>query len=386
MKIFLKKYLNKEMLKDYIYVSILSILPLIFIYLPFILKVNQLLFLTISDTGMHTVLKNWDGPHYIVIAKTFYNQAEIVKFLFAPVPVSTAYYAAHFPLLPFFIFLLAPVFGWLYSGLVSSILFGIFLNIIFYRVAQKYTKQPFLLTFVFTVFPPRFLIVRSIIAPETILVFFVFVSLILWEKKHFFWSGLAGFFATLTKIQGILLFPAYVFAAAEDWYRKKTIPWRMAWMVLIPVAYLLISALFYVQFNDFFAFFHAQESVDMKIYYPFSQFNSANPWTRNAWLEDVVIYFISMFTLASMLYKDKKRSWFYFSLLYTLFLVFIPQRDITRFAVPLVPLFLLRFERFFTSKAFIIGLCCALPALYFYVINFLTESVAPIIDWTYYLQ
>jgi hypothetical protein len=382
----LSQYITNDKLKEYTLVVLISLIPLFLIYLPFLMKTEQLFFLSLPGEGMSTVLKNWDGPHYIAIARTWYNEAALEKFLFAPVPVSTDYYAAHFPLLPFFIFLLSPIFGWLYSGVAASILFGLLLNIIFYIVAKKYTKYPLLLTFVFTVFPPRFLIVKSIIAPETLLVFCIFVSLLLWEKKAYFWSGLAGFFATLTKMQGIILFPAYVMSGLEHWYTKKRIEWRMLWALLIPGAYLLISVLYLEQYGNFYAFFDAQKSVEMQVYFPFSQFNVENVWTRNAWLEDVVFYFVSMFTLAYLLHKDKKRSWFYFSVIYSLFLVFIPQRDITRFAVPLVPLFLLRFEKFFTSRAFIVGLCCALPAIYFYVINFLIDSAAPVTDWAPYFQ
>jgi hypothetical protein len=376
--------MKKDIIKEYIYVSIISILPILVIYIPFILKFDNLLFLDMNGGGMHTILKNWDGPHYMIIAKTAYDPELVAKLIFTLVPAN--YHAAHLPLLPIFIFIFSPIFGILYSGLFATILFGVLLNVIFYTIAKKYTKQPLLLTFVFTVFPPRFLIVRSIVAPETMLVLFSFVSLVMWEKKKYFWSGLSGFFAMLSKIQAAWLFPAYVVASLEEWWSTKKFKWGYLWALLIPLAFLLLSIFYYYQIGDFFAFLNAQSSVSMKLYFPFAQFNMDNPWSKTVWLEDVVFYFMAMFFLAYSMYKDRHRSWFYFSLLYSLFLVFIPQRDMARFVVPLLPIFMLKFERFFTSKKFVVALCFVLPAVYFYVVNFLLGNIAPVADWGPFLE
>lgn len=368
----------------YTYILLITLLPSFLLFLPFLFRLDQFLFLTIPESGMYNLVKNWDGPHYIIIAKTAYNELQIEPYLFISIPAS--YFAAHLPLFPFFIFLFAPLFGWLYSGLFANLLFGFLLNVLFYFIARKYTKYPLLLTFVFTVFPPRFIIVRSIIAPETLLVLLMLMSLYLWERKQYFFSGVAGFFAMLTKIQGALLFPAYMLYIGEEIWKKRRIRWGYVWSLLIPLAYILLSIYYHEKFGDYFAFLIAQKGVEMKFFFPFGQFNSENPWSRNAWLEDVVLYFWGMALLVFAMYKSKDRSWFYFSLVYTVFLMFIPQRDIARLAVPILPIFLLRFEKFFTSRLFIVSLCVILPAIYLYAINFLLESQAPVVNWEPFLR
>jgi hypothetical protein len=57
-----------------------------------------------------------------------------------------------------------------------------------------------------------------------------------------------------------------------------------------------------------------------------------------------------------------------------------------RFVVPLLPIFMLKFERFFTSKKFVVALCFVLPAVYFYVVNFLLGNIAPVADWGPFLE
>ncbi|MBI3366615.1 hypothetical protein HY041_03240, partial [Candidatus Roizmanbacteria bacterium] len=121
------------------------------------------------------------------------------------------------------------------------------------------------------------------------------------------------------------------------------------------------------------------------IKFPFTQFNYAAPW-GGVRLEDVIFYFIALFVCIAILWKRKERSWFYFTLSYTAFLVFVPHEDIARYAFPLSPIFLLTFQSFFTSKLFKWAFIFILPALYFYTINFMLVNQAPIADWSLLLK
>jgi len=374
----------KLSIKELTLIIIVTFLPILLIYLPFLLKLRQLLFLTIKEPGFANVLKNWDGPHYLMISKTWYDLAEIGRRLF--IPIDVRYYAAHFPLFPFLIWLGSFLSSGPYAGLLLTLFFDLALNVLFYILARKYTRHPLFLTFVFTVFPPRYLVTRSIIAPETLMVFLMLFSLYLWEKKQYYLSSLFGFFGVLTKIQALFLFPAYLFDLIEKRIKQKGLFRKeQLFMFLIPLAFIFLSLFYYFRLGDFFAFLRAEKGNNLYVYFPFSQFNAQNVWA-GAWIEDVVFYFIAMFTLTVSLWKGKQRSWFYFALFYTLFLVFIPQRDITRFAYPLLPLFLFNFQSFITSKVFKVALFVCLPAIYFYTINFMLVNQAPIADWSLLLK
>ncbi len=394
-----KKFIRSLFSKEYALVLLVTLLPVFALYIPFLLGLNQFLFLPIENPGFFNIIRNWDGPNYIVVGKTMYDTQEIPKYLINN--LSLEYYTAHLPLYPIIIWLFAPIFGWLYSGVAVNLLFGILLNVLFYTIAKRYTKHPLLLTFIFTVFPGRFYIVRSIIAPETLLVFCMLLSLWLFEEKKVWQAALAGMFAVLTKVQALFLAFAFGAVLLERWltpYVTKAVPslkaklkglndwpvWRWEYLsiALIPAGLLVLSLFYYIQVGDFFAFLNAQKDNQLYFTVPFAHFNYTNPWALTGWLEDVAFYFIAMFVLVFALARSKQRSWFYFALFYTLFLMIIPQRDITRFSMPLAPLFFIHFQEFFTSRVFKWALICCLPALYFYALNFMLTNQAPISDWT----
>lgn len=366
-------------------IIIISLAPIILVYLPFAFKLNSLGVIPIKEPGMYNIVKNWDGPNYIVVAKSFYEPSKISAFHYISQPPS--YYTAHLPLFPLVIALLAPVFGWLYSGLVANLIFGILLNILFYIFAKRYSKHPLLLTAIFTVFPARFLSIRSVIAPETMLLFIMFLSFYLWEQKRYFGASMAGAFAVFAKVQALFLFPAYAGAYIEAYLNKQErFKFSQWFIVLIPASFVLLCGLFYYLTGDFLAFMHSQSKNGLAISLPFSQFNYSNVWSNTGWLEEVAIYIVMFMLLCVSLWKHERREWFYFAVFYSAFLICLPHRDITRYAYPLVPFFLFRFSDFFTSKNFKWALLLAFPAIYLYSINFILTNQAPIIDWSPFVQ
>ena len=377
--------MNKFKTNWLVNVIIISLVPIILVYIPFALKLHSFWVLPIKEPGMYNIVKNWDGPNYIVVAKSFYEPSKIQNFKYITQPPS--YYTAHLPLFPLLIAAIAPVFGWLYAGLIVNLVFGILLNVLFYIMAKKYTKHALLLTAVFTVFPARFLSIRSVIAPETLLVFLMLLSFYLWEKKRYFGAALSGSIAVFGKVQALFLFPAYAGALIEGYLKKQTKFKLSQWLIiLIPVSFVLLCGLFFYITGDFLAFMHAQSNNGLALSLPFSQFNYSNVWSNTGWLEEVAIYIIMFMLLCVSLWKHERREWFYFAVFYSAFLICLPHRDITRYAYPLVPLFLFRFSDFFTSKNFKWALLLAFPAIYLYTVNFILTNQAPIIDWTPFVQ
>lgn len=373
--------MSKEKLILLTKIAFISFLPVFLIWLPFVFGFNQFFFLKIKEGGFQNILRNWDGPSYLILSKTFYNTTKIGKLLFSPLPHE--YFFAHFPLYPLFIKILSLFINNLfYSGLMVNLFFGFLLNITFYYFIKKKTKHPLFLTFAFTVFPPRFWVTRSIIAPEPLMIFLILLSLILFENKKFLLSSFVGSLAIFTKIQSLFLFPAYCFSFLENFLKsKKKINFSIFYIFILPLSLLIIFTFYYLKTKNFFIFFEAEKANNLYLYFPFSQFNYQGTWAGTGWLEDVVFYFLGMFLLIVSLLKTKNRSWFYFSLFYTLFLIFIPQRDITRFSYPLLPLFYFQFSKFFESKIFKISLLLSFPALYFYTLNFILSNQAPITNW-----
>lgn len=353
------------------------------VWLPFFLRQTNWFGLMIPDSSMQYIYRNYDGPLYIVPAKTLYNP-EAINQLGIEVPLPEKYFAAHLPFYPLLIRLFSLFFGYLKSMLFVNLLSTIFLTGFFYYLLKKFklTKFPFILSMVF-LFHPKFLIVRSIGAPESLFIFFILLSLFFFEKKYFFLSGLFGGLATMTKIPGILLFPAFSLTIFEYWLKNKKINWMVIGLLLIPLGLILTFFLYYYQYNDFFAYFNTNAVVPTP--YPFSVFNFRGKWVDTPWVEGIVLYFFFYALSIVYLYKIKQKSFFYFALIFFLFLLWVQHRDIPRYSLPIWPMALIAFEKFFTDKKFFLVFLFLLPALYLFAWNFIVYNILPISNWAPYL-
>ena len=303
------------------------------------------------------------------------------------------YYAAHLPLYPLLIHLFAPLFNYAKSMIFVNIASTIGLALFFYYLVKQFnlTKRPTILTIVFLMLP-RFLIIRSIGAPESLFILLVLLSLFFFEKEKYLLSGLFGGLATMTKTPGILLFLTYLLFFTEKLFfersresrlnrdrQTRTIKWNWLFILLIPVGLLLVFFFYQIQYNDFFAYFHSGDNIHLVA--PFAAFNSQNRWVGTAWLEDIIFYFFLYFLTTVSLKNIKYRSFFYFSLVFFIATTLVQHRDIGRYSVPLWPMACIALEKFFTSKKFLMALVILLPAIYLYAWNFSLQNVMPVTEW-----
>lgn len=345
-----------------------------------------------------TVYKHFDGPLYVVVAKSFYDPNKI-KALKLEIPVSKEYFAAHLPGYPALIKLvdsLLPLgsLGYLKSMIIVNLLATVGLVLLFYFILKRFrlTGRPLILATVL-LFLPRFLVVRSVGAPESLFMLFILCSLFFFEKERYWLSGLFGALATVTKTPGLLLFAAYglVFiektVAAGRYGLVKTFSrlnvFKMLGILLIPFGLVVVFFLYFIRTGDFFAYFHSGDNIHLL--YPFAVFDFKNTWVGTGWLEDVIFYFF-LYGLATVaLFKSKHRSFFYFTLVFYTAILFVQHRDIARYSLPLWPMATVAFEKFFTSKKFLIVFLLLLPAIYLYAWNFLDYNVMPISNWKSFL-
>ncbi len=328
-----------------------------------------------------TIYKHFDGPLYIIPAKTGYNP-QAIKLLDrdASLPHNPIYFAAHLPLYPFFIYMGSFAVGFLKSMLSVTVVTTILLSWFFYYMLKKFslTRHPLLLSTVF-LFLPRFLVIRTIGSPEPLFLLLILVSLFSFEKKNYLLAGLTGALAAMTKTPGIFLFGAYFFCIIERMLKKERWNWNYIYLILIPVGLLSVFGLYYIQYKDFFAYFHTGGTVPMP--YPFSVFDASAKWVGTAWLEDAVFYFCLYIATAVALWKSKQRSFFYFTALFIGATLFVQHRDISRYSVPLWPLACIAFEQVLTSKRSIIVGSIMIIGIYMYAWNFIGANVMPITEW-----
>jgi len=385
---------------------------------PFILRATSWFGLNIPNSDFLYIYRHYDGPLYAVVAKTLYNPWKIESFIL-DISFDVKYFAAHLPLYPLLVRIFVPLFNYsqatIFVNLISTMILGVFFHYFVKHFAL--TKKPLLLTFVLLMFP-RFLVVRSVGAPESLFMLLLLLSLAFFEKNNLLLAGVFGGLATMTKTPGILLFAAYILFFLEKgnvpyvilngvknllrqprltWRTLKSNSnelrdppliaqadkkrnWRFLYVLLIPLGLLLVFFIYHIQYNDFFAYFHSGDNIHLVA--PFAVFNSANRWVGNGWLEDVLLYFFLYLTAVIYLKSIKYRSFFYFSLVFFLGTVMVQHRDIGRYSLPMWPLAAIAFEKFFTSKKFLLVLVLLLPAIYLYAWNFSLQNMLPVSDWT----
>ncbi len=353
------------------------------IWLPFLLNWDSIGHLRFErPLSMLNIYRHWDGPLYILIAKTFYNAREGLL-MTSPLGLPANYFPAHFPLYPFLISLGAPLLGYLKSMLVWPVLFAALYASALYFVTEKLklSRSPLILALVALFFTPRLFIVRSVGGTETMFMFFVLVSAYFFLERRYLPAAILGAFAAFTRSPGILLFFAYGAYFLETWVKKRKLELSWGWILLIPTATLAVFALYYYQTGDFLAYFHSGDNIHL-LFPPFQVFDSGASWVATGWLEDVyflfLFYLLVLFTMYSV---PKLRPAFYLVLAFFLAIVSVQHRDIARYSLAMLPFGLIAFDRLFSSRKFLAAMIILLPALYFYTWNFLMTNMAPITEW-----
>lgn len=353
---------------------------------PFILKIKQINGIKIDLPGFQTVIQQWDGPLYIIPAKTFYDLRKIDipnRGFILSLPLSAKYFAAHFPLYPLTIKFLSPLFGYPKAMLTSTLIASILLFSFFYYFLKKLklTSHPLWLTFIFMFITPRFFVVRSVGSPEPLFILLILLSLFFFLNENYLLAGVFGGLATMTKTPGILLFFAYLLYFIEQYLKTKKFQPKWFLILLIPAGLLSVFLLYLKQYGDFFAYFHSGDNIHL-IFPPFSVFNFQKKWVGTAWLEEIIFfYFLYLMAAFKLFKKESLKPIFYFMVIFFLAIISVGHRDISRYSLPLLPLTLIAFEKFFTSKKFLIALVILLPAIYLYAWNFMVYNIAPISDW-----
>ncbi len=377
--------------------GIITFLVLLFTFLvwaPYLLHVSSFWGLNFPKTGLETIIKNYDGPNYIVVAKSFYNP-DLIKANFSGFLPPT-YYAAHFPAYPFLIWLLAPVFGWLHSLLAATVLTTILAGMMFYFLVKdfKLTTSPLWLTILFLVLPGRWLVVHSIGSPEPLFIFTILAAFYFLRKKRFWLVALFGILAQLTKSPGILLFLALIIylllPSLKELIKGKLgsffqqIPFKAYPLLLIPISLLALFYFYGIQYHDFFAYFHSGDNIHLELL-PFGVFNVTKTWVAQFWLEDILYIYLALGLGVIWLWKNKLTDLAIFTGVFFVAALFIAHRDLSRYMLPAFPFILIAFEKILNTKEFKILMVIIILGIYLYAQNFILNNTAPIADWGPYL-
>ncbi len=317
--------------------------------------------------GMQKVYENFDGPYYVVIAKSWYDKAFIGNNFSFPLPLE--YYPAHFPLYPA---LISFVGGGFVAAVVINLIVSTLAAVVIYKIWEEFKwGSPLMAGLVWLFAWPRMWVTRSIVSPETLFILFVMLALYGFHKKSYWLAATTGALAVLTKSPGILLFPVFVLASKFD---------RKIWpTLLIPAALVAVFGFYYLRTGDFWAYFHSGDNIHLQIL-PFRVFDSNQPWVGQWWLEDVLwIYLIGAIGVVRAF--KKSRVWGWWGAIFYTVILFVSHRDIARYSLPLVPVVILGLADILEKKEVKWALLLLIIPMYFYSLNFLAHNTVAISDW-----
>lgn len=378
-------------LKVFLLIAAISLIPTLFIWTPFFFRLESFWGIPLSKNGMETVVANYDGPLYMVVAKTLYKPGLVGNFSFL---LPAEYYAAHFPLYPLLIRLFSFIFGLPYSMLFVTVVSAFLATYFFYSLVRDFVdkENALWMSLVFSLFPARWLIVRSVGSAEPLFLAMIIASVYYFRKNKIFIAGLFGLFAQLTKSPGILLFIAYAFAlfvpdfktmatAASQKINFTKIIQKYLAITLIPLGLLLVFLIYKFQFNDFFAYFHSGDNIHL-FFPPFQIFNYAASWVGTFWLEEIIfVYLFGLIGLSNLIKKGETTlAWvvgvFFVSIL------FVSHRDLIRYSLPIVPFLFVAFADTINKKEFKIIFLILIIPIYLFSLAYISQNVMPVSDWT----
>lgn len=379
--------------KNFILLAIISVFTTFLLWLPFFLRADVFWGIKLPGAGMATVVANFDGPYYIVVAKTLYNPQAIKENFSFPLP--PIYYSAHYPLFPLLIKLVAtivPFLGYPYAMMFVTLTTGVLAVFMFYILLGEFGlgKHRLWLAILFTVFPARWLIVRSIGSPEPLFLLTIMASVYYFKRQKWWLSGIFGALAQATKSPGILLFAAYIVALTAPHWDKlahtnasawiKNLTWRAYPILLIPLILLSIYAFYGIRYGDFLAYFNSGDNIHL-MFPPFQVFNPGSAWVGTFWLEEIIwIYLLGAIGIAHLIHQRRFLP-ASFVVVFFISVLFVSHRDIARYSLPLVPFLLIAYAKFISTKSFKWIMLLLIIPVYLFSIAFITNNVTPIGDW-----
>lgn len=338
---------------------------------------------------MATIAANYDGPLYIAVAKSFYDKSVLSSFSFG---LPSEYYAAHFPLYPLLINIFATITGYPYATLLVTLLTSILALWFFYYFIKDVVGEQYamLFTLFFSIFPARWLIVRSVGSPEPLFLASTIASVYYFRNKKYLYSGIWGAVAQLTKSPGILLFIAYAFAVFIPLFNKFATSTNKAsllselkkyfGLLLIPFSLLGVFYIYKLRMDDFWAYFNSGDNIHL-FFPPFQIFNYSAAWVGTFWLEEIIfVYLFSGLGLLKLIrMKENTLAWvvgIFFSTI-----LFVSHRDLVRYSLPVVPFLFAGFSKQIVDKDFKYIIILLIIPIYLFSLVFISQNVMPISNW-----
>ncbi len=341
-------------------------------------------YLFFTHEGMQLVFRNWDGPGYVVVARTLYDVSLINTV--NPFPyLAPTHYAYQFPLYPLFIRLFSFI-GYNESMIFVSQLFGLLFSIALYFLVKTVNPKANALAvaLVSVFYPARWFIVDHVGSTEPMVLFFMTLFMLFSFRKQY---GLAALFvalAQLTKPQGIVFFAGitvwFLWTALTRKQRVLQVVRSFIPFLLVPIALLIVFTLYWIKFGNFFVFFGNEALPRMQ--WPPMKMLIANEimgiplgfWT--GWLEFIAYNYI-LYLLGIILLFDMALPFFgIVALTYFIPVLFFVQANVARIILPILPFVYLGYSNILSKKPVFLTLMLAIPTVLLFATAYINYNLA----------
>jgi len=286
------------------------------------------------------ILRYWDGPAYLYVAKTLYRVPLDHQFQAYELP--RAYFANHLPLFPLVIRALSPLtLGNYPAAMILAVLAtSVLAALLFHELlrSQALVASPAWTAVLFCLLPPRWLIYHAVGATEPLFFCLLFAAFLALNRERHTLVLVAIGLAALTRIVGVLLVPAFmlVYLQRGEWRRAARVPAAL-------VGVLTLFAYYKLVFGDFFAYFTWNlGSAGIVSPRPFEilQRYVDNSGTKFHSAELFASMYVA-YGLGTLALWRKRRDLFWFCLVYFVFSTFVTHHDLPRYMAVLAPFALL---------------------------------------------
>lgn len=279
---------------------------------------------------------NFDGVHYLTIAKTGYTTE-----------------GNFFPLFPLFIRFLSPIFGDFFAGLLIANLSFLIALIFLYKLimldfSSNIAKQSIIFLLIF---PTSFYF--GAIYTESLFLLLIVSSFYLARRNNWVLSSFLAIFASATRLVGIFTLPALLYQYVKKEGLKFS--FKLFSLFLIPAGLMGYAVFNFYKWGDAFYFIKAHgnlansRSVDSVVLFPQTIFRYFKiltdlPLTQYEWwiaFLEVSVFFIVSILLFMVWKKNIRREYLIFSILAFLLPVLSGTFSaLPRYVITLFPIFI----------------------------------------------
>jgi hypothetical protein len=193
------------------------------------------------DDMLGEVLNRWDAPHFQYIAEHWYGSEGRDRLMFGFLPFyPVTIYVLHF-VIP----------SYLVAGMVISSASSVASGFLLQKLASLDSddEEANRTLWYFYLFPTAYFL----FAPyaEALAITLIIASFLAARKRQWAWAGIAGMFATFTRLPTLALIPALsVEAVHQEGWRL----WRAGWLALVPLGLIAFMAINEIEAGDPFTY------------------------------------------------------------------------------------------------------------------------------------